>query len=119
MTARPPRRRRALLRDWQPQRLLYLVDTQHIRDNSVVRIRVLAHLSSGDATIVHNGIDMSRNCTACNASTSNTSVQAQLNLTLKDTRMLAVILLHFSNFDSAHDDVESVWFELWVNGRLW
>ena len=32
---------------------------------------------------------------------------------------LTVVLLHFSNFDSAHDDVESVWFELWVNRRLW
>ena len=31
---------------------------------------------------------------------------------------LAVVLLHFSNFDSAHD-VKSVWFELRVNGRLW
>ena len=32
---------------------------------------------------------------------------------------LTVVLLHVSNFDSAHDDVEGVWFELWVNGRLW
>ena len=30
----------------------------------------------------------------------------------------AVVLLHFSDFGSAHDDVESVWFELWVIGRL-
>ena len=29
------------------------------------------------------------------------------------------VVLHFSNFDSAHDNVECVWFELWVNGRLW
>lgn len=32
---------------------------------------------------------------------------------------LAVVLPHFSSFDSAHGDVESVWVELWVNRRLW
>ena len=31
---------------------------------------------------------------------------------------LTVVLLRFSNFDSAYDDVEGVWFELWVNERL-
>ena len=32
---------------------------------------------------------------------------------------LVVVLLHFSDFDSAHGDIERVWFELWVISKLW